>query len=374
MIRRLFSAFDRASPPGPAAPPPAGGKKANRKQEFYDEMRALAAGREPLVFGPFFTEIGFETLYWIPFLNWFRREFGIPAGRITVISRGGTRSWYRHITDRYVDLFDLYSLDEFKAKNEARIEENRKNNLQNPVKHRVAAELDREIVAEACRKQGISGHKLLHPSLMFRYIDILRGAADLKLTRFEHFQPDLAHGALKDLPGEYIAVKFWFGGQFRETDVNKRFAQDVITAAARVADVVLLNTGLEVERTDGFDRWFNELTSCGARVHCLRGRVGLRDNLDVQTAVIAKSRLFLGTYGGFAYIAPFVGVPAMTFYSDEGGYVYDHLEMLNRALRNLRVSSGRRADFTPLDVASFTAGPGVLFGLESAGLPSAAVR
>jgi hypothetical protein len=366
-MRRLLAAFDRPSPAVPATPPPAAGKKGNRKQEFYDEVSAIAAGTEPIVFGPFFTEIGFEVLYWIPFLNWFKHEFKVPADRLTVISRGGARSWYRHITDRYFDVFDHYTLEEFKAKNEARIEANRDNKLQNPSKHRVVSDLDRAIVDEVCRRNGIGAHKLLHPAVMFKYMDVLRGAADLKLTRFEHFRPDASHEALKGLPADYIAVKFWFGGQFREAEDNKRFVRDVITAAARASDVVLLNTGLEVERTEGFDKWFNGLRETGARVHSLHGRVSLRDNLDAQTAVIAKSRLFLGTYGGFAYVAPFAGVPAMTFYSDEAGYVYDHLEMLNRALRHLRTTSGRRADFTPFDVASFSGGAGALFGLAPSG-------
>ena len=36
----------------------------------------------------------------------------------------------------------------------------------------------------------------------------------------------------------------------------------------------------------------------------------------MQTAVIAGARAFVGTYGGYAYLAPFCNVPAIAFYSD----------------------------------------------------------
>jgi len=38
-------------------------------------------------------------------------------------------------------------------------------------------------------------------------------------------------------------------------------------------------------------------------------------NLAVQTAVIGGARRFVGTYGGFSYLAPLLGVDALAFYS-----------------------------------------------------------
>jgi hypothetical protein len=40
------------------------------------------------------------------------------------------------------------------------------------------------------------------------------------------------------------------------------------------------------------------------------------DNLSVQTAVVGKAKAFVGTYGGFAYLAPFLGVPSLSFSLD----------------------------------------------------------
>ena len=38
----------------------------------------------------------------------------------------------------------------------------------------------------------------------------------------------------------------------------------------------------------------------------------------VQSAVVARARRFVGTYGGFAYLAPFCGVPAVSYYTEPG--------------------------------------------------------
>jgi hypothetical protein len=38
-------------------------------------------------------------------------------------------------------------------------------------------------------------------------------------------------------------------------------------------------------------------------------------NLAVQSAVIARARALVGSYGGYSYLAPLMGVPAVGFYS-----------------------------------------------------------
>jgi hypothetical protein len=55
-----------------------------------------------------------------------------------------------------------------------------------------------------------------------------------------------------------------------------------------------------------------------------------QDNLARQTEIIAGASGFVGTYGGFAYLAPFCGINAVAFYSDRTYFVY-HLELAQRA-------------------------------------------
>jgi hypothetical protein len=58
-------------------------------------------------------------------------------------------------------------------------------------------------------------------------------------------------------------------------------------------------------------------------------------NLDLQTAVIAGARAFVGTYGGYAYLAPLCGVPALAFYSVRDTWFAHHLEVAERVFRAL---------------------------------------
>ena len=43
-----------------------------------------------------------------------------------------------------------------------------------------------------------------------------------------------------------------------------------------------------------------------------------RNNLDVQSRIIARSHCFVGTYGGLSYLAPFYGKPSIAFHQEEG--------------------------------------------------------
>ena len=55
-------------------------------------------------------------------------------------------------------------------------------------------------------------------------------------------------------------------------------------------------------------------------------------NLGVQTAIIANARAFVGTYGGYAYLAPFFGVHSTSFYS-RTTFKRHHLDLCTPCLR-----------------------------------------
>ena len=66
-----------------------------RSAALRRRFAALAAEGWPILAGPWLGEVGFEVLYWAPFLRWFAEEFHVDPARIIVISRGGTASWYQ---------------------------------------------------------------------------------------------------------------------------------------------------------------------------------------------------------------------------------------------------------------------------------------
>ena len=52
------------------------------------------AARRHIVVGPWLSEVGFELLYWIPFLNWVKTYRPFDPERMVVVSRGGAGIWY----------------------------------------------------------------------------------------------------------------------------------------------------------------------------------------------------------------------------------------------------------------------------------------
>jgi len=288
-------------------------------QAVKRELERLQRTDAPLLIGPWVGEVGFELLYWIPFLNWALREYRLDRRRLIVVSRGGAGAWYRHLTTEYVDVFSVFSLDEYRHANEARWDK-----AGHQKQYRIE-QMDLDIVQRAQNRVGLERVELLHPSLMYKLLRFYwfdkAGVGVLKHhTVYRRLAPVERSARLKDLPDQYVAVKFYFRPSFPDTPENRRFAADVIRSVSRELPVVLLNTGLSLD--DHAD-----LDASGMGVHRIDHLMMADQNLDVQTEVISHARAFVGTYGGLAYLGPFYGVPSVSFYSTEAELVPAHLDV-----------------------------------------------
>jgi hypothetical protein len=282
------------------------------------ELQQLQHGDGPLIVGPWVGEVGFELLYWIPFLNWALDAYQLKRRRLIVISRGGAGAWYRHLSAEYVDVFSLFSLDEYRLANEARWDK-----AGHQKQYRVE-QMDHEIVDRAIRKTGLPHADLLHPSLMYRLLRFYwfekAGVGLLQRhTDYRRLAPIERSPQLKDLPTDYVAVRFYFRPSFPETPENQRFAARVVRSLSREIPVVLLNTGLRLDDHEDVDVG-------GSNVYRVDELMRLEQNLEVQTEIIGHARAFVGTYGGLAYLGPFYGVPSFSFYSTEAELIPAHLD------------------------------------------------
>jgi len=93
-------------------------------QRLERDLRGLVAQRETIVAGPWLGEVGFELLYWVPFLRWFAERFRLAPDRLLVVSRGGTASWYRPFAAGYREIFDHVPVDEFRTLHDERVAAN----------------------------------------------------------------------------------------------------------------------------------------------------------------------------------------------------------------------------------------------------------
>ena len=301
--------------------------------EVRATLRRLIRSGRPVLVGPWLGEVGFELLYWVPFLRWVVEDLGLDPARVVIVSRGGPESWYRGLGARYLDLFDQLEPQEFRHRNEWRRQE-----LGEQKQRRLTA-FDNEMVGRFRRELGESQLEVLHPSLMYRVMQPYwwRHVPTAWVRRHMRFAPltasssraqdEAAHGL--SLPSSYVAVKFYFNDCFASTPENRAFIASTVQALAKTCPVVSLSTGLEIDD-------HGKGSSVGpnaARV--VEVPLTPRNNLAVQTTVVAGARKFVGTYGGFAYLAPFVGVPATAVWSDQHGFDPRHLKLVQQALSQI---------------------------------------
>ena len=287
---------------------------------IYAQLDEIAKGTAPIVVGPWTGEVGFELLYWAPFVRWFQARWKIPGERCVIVSRGGTASWYGIEGARYVDAFDVMSVDAFRAGTD-------------PDKHkqRKASTFDREITAAVTGRLALSGPSALHPEVMYRALSPFWtdeagfGMVDRFTLHRRLAPPDDPQVAtlLAALPAAYVAARFYFSDAFPDTPQNRATAQTVLAAVSRRHPVVLLAPGMRV------DDHADYTVDAPGRIIQLPSGIAPERNLTVQSAVLARAQGFVGTYGGYAYLAPLYGVPALALYSARN-FKWHHLYAAQR--------------------------------------------
>jgi hypothetical protein len=277
--------------------------------------KIIGSGR-PIIAGPWLSEVGFEVLYWIPFLRYLREEHGMGSSRVSVVSRGGVRSWYGELGEGYFDVLESISPKAFKERNDVRAAS------RSTQKQTYVSSFDRDVLARARDALGLDDALVIHPELMYLLFQgFWEGfASETRVTdhsRYASFQaPALSDPVAAALPKEYIAVKFYTSDAFPDASKARDFVVRMVQRLAEEADVVLLGTNIDL----------GDHTDLGAetsgRIHTVDHLMTPANNLDIQTQVLSGARAFVGTYGGFSYLPPFYSVPTVSFYGD--GYLNEH--------------------------------------------------
>jgi len=311
-------------------------------------LQRMAASPRHIVVGPWLSEVGFELLYWIPFLNWVKTYRPFDAERMLVVSRGGAGIWYQNITKNYVDLFDFFTPEQFRTKNADRLQENKQ-------KHLALTNFDREILKLAYQHLGSKQVELLHPMYMYRlFYPYWKSQVSMNLVdtfaTFERLPPIDTSDIMGELPRDYTAVRFYFNESFPDTEENKLFVTRLLQTLTDAGDVVLLNPDLRID-----DHW--EMTvDKNPRIHSVDHLMTPRNNLEIQTKVISRARAFVGTYGGLSYLAPMYGVTSLAFFSHREKFSPQHLELARRVFGNFKRGSYVVLDTSDIDVLGLAFG------------------
>jgi hypothetical protein len=265
------------------------------------EARLARAARrsEPVLAGPFVGEVGYELLYWIAFLRFLCRRYGLPRERVTVVTRGGAGLWYRDLAADSLEVLDLMDADEYVARLAGQREAARQ------AKQEAMGDLDRELLARARARIGPA--TAVHPLLMYARLRFfwegLMGV-DALLGQTDHRRLDVEPARFPELPESYVAVKLYFNECLPETAGTRRSMEALVDRLAERTDVVVLSSGRQL---DDHVEWRQH----AERVHDASRWLEPRDNLAVQARIVAGAQALVSTYGGFSYLGPFVGTPTL---------------------------------------------------------------
>ncbi|MBI4886448.1 MAG: hypothetical protein HY824_05110 [Acidobacteria bacterium] len=302
------------------------------------EIGTTVYGDHPVILGPWLAEVGYEVLYWIPFLQWVRVAYQLDPARVVAVSRGGVASWYSGVAGRYAEIWDVMAPEEFAARNAARAE----------FKQSAPSPLDRELVERVTWTLGLRGARVLHPSLLFRLFRLFwsghrpMGFVDAH-TRFTLHAPPQAIDRGR-LPAEYVAVKLYEARALPATPAQRAQVTALVQALAERTPVVLLDTGLAVDDHADYS------LGSGGRIISARDLMEPRTNLGVQTEIVAHARGYVGTCGSITWLAPRLGIDTTALYADPE-FLQNHLAVALRTSARLE-GAGR---FMPIDLRGLPA-------------------
>ena len=290
--------------------------------ELERRLADLLRRERPILVGPWLAEIGPELLYWIPFLRWIVERFEVDPSRLTAISRGGVASWYAGIADGYADIFASIGVDRYRKLNDLRWAG------QSGMKQSRFTYFDRTILKKTGGWDGRS--PVLHPAFMYRFLrrwwknglSLEHVMSHLRLRRFE--PPPLPDALRTQLPDEYAVAAFYFRPSFPDTPAHRALVRDAIAIVGEQLPVVSLDAEIKADEHES-----PELEASERLLTPLAGAPP-ETNLALQSAIAARARLWIGTYGGRTHIATTYGVPCISFTSDRGSFLASYLDVLRR--------------------------------------------
>ena len=318
-----------------------------RRHTYVDETRVereiarITRGSAPIIVGPWLSEVGYEVLYWVPFVRWVQHHYDVSPSRFVIVTRGGAAAWYSDITASALDVFDLIDPASFTARNAQRAADGT-----GTLKQFAPAAFDHELLDAVRRRLGAPGATVLHPSLLYRLFHqfwLGHRPQEFYDSHARHARVVAPQVSLPiELPREYVAVKFYTAASLPATAAITRTLTSLVLAIAERTPVVMLDTGIT------FDDHAEHLLASTPRIHSLKGLLDPRDNLAVQTAVIGGAKAFVGTCGALAWLAPMLGVDTTAVMADPR-FLHNHLQIARRVYQRLD-GAGR---FSVLDIGAF---------------------
>jgi hypothetical protein len=278
--------------------------------------RHVAATKRPIMLGPWTSEIGFEALYWLPFIDWWREKYHIDKSRLVAIGRGGSAVWYG--AGATADIYDHVPVQDVRLQTWMRAK------TTGSVKQNTASPWDAHICGLVAASLNISRYHVLHPSWMYRLLaPFWTDEQSIKYlharTRFTRLPPPVLPPGM-ELPPKFVAVRFYARPTFIPGEDTVLWAQGLVERMAQTQPVILLHSG------GHYDDHADLVQPVPGKVFALPP-LNPSENVAVLSAVLGRASAFVGTYGGFAQLALRLGVPSVSVWSQWGSTALGHLAL-----------------------------------------------
>lgn len=285
-------------------------------------QRHLAASRAPILIGPWRSEVGFELLYWIPFLNRLRESLKLSRDRLIAIGRGGSAIWYD--TAGTADLYEHLPLEVVRTLSVQASQQT------GSTKQFATPDWERHVCALTATSLGITDYHVLSPRWMYAQLaPWWQGEQPIKWledrTRFAVRMPSppLPAELAAKLPKQYIAMRWYARVTWPLKEDLVLWTRKAVEAVASRLPVVLIGSGFHAD--DHADIALGHIPNV-LRLTDLHALTPT-NNLAIQSAVIARAHGYMGTYGGMAQGAMRWGVPTVALYDQFGQTAPNHLAL-----------------------------------------------
>lgn len=298
---------------------PAKHERASTWERFAER---IAKSKKPILCGPWRSEVGFEVLYWIPFLTHFREQYKIAKDRLVYIGRGGSSAWFDSAGK--ADLFEFLPVDSVRTLTTLAAQQT------GSIKQTSVPQWEMSVCDLAATTMGLSEYEVLSPKWMYQTLaPFWEGREGLKwldqhtLHQVTMPTPALSHELKQQLPERYIAMRWYVRPTWPLREDLVLWTRRLVEQVAQKTPVVLINSGFQAD--DHADVNLGPIPN----VHTLTEITNLTplNNLAIQSSVIAHADAYMGTYGGMAQGAMRWGVPTIALYQEFGQTSPQHLHL-----------------------------------------------
>ena len=295
----------------------------------------LSLSQSPILVGPWRSEVGFEILYWIPFLHQFAKDYKIAPERLIAIGRGGSAQWYG-----FAGQADLY---EFVPVDVARTWSIMASQQTGSIKQHQREPWERHVCGLAANSLGLTQYHALSPSWMYRLLEpFWQGKKPQKWLNARALQavkmpaPKIAPELQGKLPQDYIAMRWYARPTWPYTEPLVLWMLKFTESLAKKSPVVMIDSFHADDHADinlGAIPNVYRLSELTKVAKIVEGKEEIvqtmkaENNLAIQSSVIAKAKAYVGTYGGLSQGAMRWGVPTLALYNEFGQTATEHLQL-----------------------------------------------